>query len=175
MLSEAFARIATVATVHQKRMRFVLRHIQHRGAIHVDPQIVQLICDMAIAQGHGLRALSRRQPHEIQRRHPFLGQGGTQSLHATALLIDQNRRIRPDRLSQVRVQCPDLTDIRQIAIEQDKAPRLRLTDEIPLPRSQNRAGYAHDESCFHRFCTGMHCNPRAASAAHAARVSVAEP
>jgi hypothetical protein len=63
-----------------------------------------------------------------------------QALNSTTLLIDQDRRLAADRLSQCRHQGTDLVWSLAVTLKQDEAARIAGGEELPFLGRQPRAG-----------------------------------
>ncbi len=65
---------------------------------------------------------------------------------AAAFLVDQHRRIRPpDRVAQGDDEAAQLVRIVAIALKQDEAEWIGVTEEVALDLRERRAGAAEDD------------------------------
>ena len=63
----------------------------------------------------------------------------TQALDTATLLVDQHRRMCPDRLAALRHKLGDLGRRAHIAVEQNETPRRGLAQETALAGRQREA------------------------------------
>ena len=134
------------------RMGLRLGHVEDRRAIDGDPDLAQIAGDQAGDQAGGVLRLGRLRPR-------FDGAGGriarpmrrSQPLDPPALLVDQHRRIGPpDAFAERTDERAQLIAIADIALEEDKAPRVTLPEEASLLRPEGEAGAAANERLRHR-------------------------
>ena len=126
-------------------MRRFTRDIGQRHAIHIDAHFAQFMRDEACAQIHGARRT--RGPclgHLLKCWAPLPPIGRAHTLHASALLIDQDRGVAPHGCTQIRGQRQKLRGIFDIAGKQDKAPRLSFGEKTRLIGGEARAFATQD-------------------------------
>ena len=132
--------------VADNRMGVRLRNIQQRDAIHVDAQRCELGGDRPVAQpecleNRHLGALLSQIPDRV----PALPVRRTQAGDAASLLIDQDRSVAAHGLAHRAGQGANLLGRVHIAGEEDKAPGLRLGQEVPLLGRQFQPRDAKDD------------------------------
>ena len=115
--------------------------VRDRGAVHVDAEPGQHVAD-------GVRRLPR-----LPDRSPGEACGGGEGRpvrrgeprHAPAFLVDQHGRIAvAHSIAQFGGQPADPGRVRQVAVEENEAERVRVAEEVPLRGRERRAGAAED-------------------------------
>ncbi len=139
------------------------RHVQHRQAVHVDPDRLQVMRHQPRAQPDQLArrqrvihclqiGLARRIFRPVRRPHP---------LHPAALLVDQDRGTGvADAVAQRVSQGPHLLRTVDIAPEQDEAPRPRPGEEGAFRLRQPMAATAVDRRRGHRSVSARNSRRR---------------
>src|SRR5262245_48396676 len=69
----------------------------------------------------------------------------SESLHPSALLVDQHGRIVRDRLAEIAHEATDLIGMIDVALEEDQSPRQRIADESALVRRESKTGQTGNE------------------------------
>jgi len=121
--------VASITAVAKKGMCVCLRDIQHRSAIAVNAQLMQFMCNQAIAEIHGPFSMGASALNLLQRRQPFTRQRRAQALHAPAFLIDGDRAIAPHSLAKICAKRPHLIGVFDIAGKQDEPKRVHLAKQ----------------------------------------------
>jgi len=120
-------------------------HIEQRRAVHVDADGAELVGDDAITQPRRLeRAVLVGAVEEAHHRAPPAPVRRAEALDAPALLVDQHRRVAANRAAQRRGQAAELRRARDVAGEQDEAPRIGVAEEGGFRRAELRAGRPED-------------------------------
>ena len=69
----------------------------------------------------------------------------SQALDATSLLIDQNRGVAADRVTEVADKPPQRIGRGHIALKQNKAPGVGFLDELPFRGSETGSRQTRDK------------------------------
>ena len=156
-------------------MGLLPRHVEHRRTVDVDPDGPQLRRDQPVAQPH------RRDPPRavgkplafVERRQPLPPGRRPQPRDAPALLVDQDRRVAPDRVAQVGRQpapaAPGSSTLRPKRMKPQgsaAAKKGRSSGESTGPAQPRMTARA----AIYCSVTGMQSMPRARSASHISRV-----
>ena len=139
--------IAAIGAIADDRMRTVGRRVEHRHAIHVDPRFAQIMCDQPRAEPGEPRRLRLVRAGLFETRSAWIGAPvrAREPLHAPALLIDQHRRVSPQRVADFGGQPRDLLARVDVAAKQDHAPWRSLAKKSALVGLESEVFQAADE------------------------------
>ena len=152
-------RAVAIGAIADHRVGAGDRHIGERQAVDIDAQIRQIGGDQPRTKAGGGEPGARVlgvEPSVSRARRIGRPMRRLQPLHAPAFLVDQDRSIAPDRVTQRRHERAHLIGIGDIALEENEAPRLGFGQKRALVRGELRAGDSSDKGAD-RHPRGLAC------------------
>ena len=138
-------RLAAEGAVADHRVGVARRQVEHRGTVHRDARLGQIVGDQPGAKPRRLGGERLRQCRDLRRRRVEPPIRRPQSGDPAAFLIHQHRRVGPpDTTAQFLDQRAQLIAGLAIAPKQDEAERVRRREKPALLRGQTLAGAAQD-------------------------------
>jgi hypothetical protein len=113
-------------------MGFRPGNIGNRRTIGIYAHRTQFLGHDPGAQAQDMRSVQACSLCGIKGRRPLTPIGGPHPLHAPAFLIDQDRRVTPNRSAQIAGQPDKLIGVFDVAGKEDKAKRVTIPEKSAL-------------------------------------------